>query len=139
MNEKDFQTNGQEPIADGKFWGLIVGSLIPAIPGIIDLVSGKDFQTDSNEPIAEDKFWTQVISAVIGVIPGIIGAVNKDFQAHSGVRMPSVVKAPIPVPSPVPVPVASAPVPALNGSAPDSVDEKFWRALLAGMIPAIAG
>lgn len=139
LNEKDFQTNGQEPIADGKFWGLIVGALIPAIPGIIDLVSGKDFQTDSNEPIAEDKFWTQVISAVIGVIPGIIGAVNKDFQAHSGVRMPSVVKAPIPVPSPVPVPVASAPVPALNGSAPDSVDEKFWRALLAGMIPAIAG
>lgn len=164
MNSKDFQTNGTEPIADGKFWGAIIGAAATAIPGIISAISSKDFQTASTEPIAEDKFWTQVISTAIGIVPGIIDAVNgKDFQSEGCFPMTPAVEAstPAPVgtpttpaveaPSPAsvdasttpavaePAPVSNAVAPVLNGTPPAGTDEKFWPALLAGLIPAVVG
>lgn len=163
MNGKDFQSDGQEPMADGKLWGAIIGAAASAIPGIIDAVSGKDFQTASAEPIAEDKFWTEVSSAAIGIIPDLIGAFRrrKDFQTEvdfnfAGIRPDPMVEQILNAPStnqPVPAPVTPAvetPVPngavpdgveiaVPNGAVPDGVDEKFWTALLAGVIPAVAG
>jgi hypothetical protein len=151
---KDF-SNGQEPVADGKFWGAIIGAAATAIPGIISAISGKDFQQASTAPIAEDKFWTQVISGAIGAIPGIIDLVTgKDFQEGVGVPITPAVETPTPVaPLPMPIPAPASPsVPVVsnpgplpqvpsngNGAVPPEVDEKFWGALLAGVIPAIAG
>ena len=131
INSKDFQTNGTEPIADGKFWGAIIGAAATAIPGIISAMSSKDFQTASNEPLAEDKFWTQVISAAVSAIPGVISAINgKDFQAEVGVSVSPTMEAPTPT---------SDAAPALNGVPPTGTDEKFWGALLTGLIPAVVG
>jgi Caspase domain len=161
MNSKDFQTNGNgtPPIADGKFWGVVIGAAVSAIPALIDVVSGKDFQTASSKPVNQEKFWTDVISAAIGIVPDIIGAISgKDFQpAVSAPKMAittpyppymsppfidpdmlnsiigkslsnSVAVAPQPVAPPV---ITSAP---LNGA-----DEKFWPALLTGLLPVLAG
>lgn len=166
MNGKDFQSDGQEPMADGKFWGALIGPAITAIPGIINAVSGKDFQTASAEPISEDKFWTEVVQQTIEIVPDLIGAFRrKDFQAEAEVPMTSAVETPTPATVPAPTPIVSTPVspapngatsdgvetptpppvtstpvsPVPNGVVPTAVDEKFWGALLAGMLPAVAG
>jgi hypothetical protein len=145
ISAKDFQTNGQEPIADGKFWGIVISGVASAIPSIINAVNGKDFHTASTAPISEEKFWTEVLSSTIGVLPDLISSMGrkKDFEAGIIAPVAPAVEAstptPVPVISPVPIPVASAPVPALNGAAPAGVDEKFWTALFAGVIPALVG
>jgi Caspase domain len=161
MNSKDFQTNGNgvAPIADGKFWGLVIGAAVSAIPAIYNAVSGKDFQTASTKPVDQEKFWTDVITAAIGIVPDIISAVSgKDFQPEvSAPKFPGRPGMDYPYMSPpfvdpamlnsiigkslsnsvavAPVPVA----PVLAIAPPNGADEKFWPAMLDGLLPVLAG
>jgi Caspase domain len=163
MNSKDFQTNGNgvAPIADGKFWGVVIGAAVSALPAIYNAVSGKDFQTASTKPVDQEKFWTDVISAAIGIVPDIIGAISgKDFQPEvSAPKFPIGALYPYPPYMSPPivdpamltsiigkslsnsVAVAPQPVapPVITSAPPNGADEKFWPALLAGLLPVLAG
>jgi Caspase domain len=160
MNSKDFQTNGNgtPPVADGKFWGAIIGAAVSALPALVNAVSGKDFQTASSQPVDQEKFWTDVISEAIKIVPDIINVFSgKDFQP--AVSAPKMAIAPYPPYMSPPfidpamltsiigkslsnsVAVAPQPVapPVITSAPPNGADEKFWPALLAGLLPVLAG